>query len=100
VLTHSFVICSSFGDYEYAKAYGAPERTPFSGGIISNSKRPGHLDGSERGESSTALDIGSDQFFSDDSSFEEQYHDGEILINVMAPAGKLGMVIDTPSGGK
>lgn len=62
------------------------------------SKRTGLLD-SDR-ESSTALDLGQeDQFFSDDSSFEEQYQDGEIQIKVRAPPGKLGMVIDTPSGG-
>lgn len=40
-----------------------------------------------------------DEIFSDDSSFEEQYQDAQDSFNVMAPAGKLGMVIDTPSGG-
>ena len=68
--------------------------------MTSISKRTGLLRGSEQ---SAALDLGEmeDQFFSDDDSFEEQFQeDGEILITVMAPAGKLGMVIDTPSGGK
>lgn len=69
----------------------AAEETPLSIGTTSISKRTGLLSGSEM----------EDQFFSDDESFEEQFQeDGEILINVMAPAGKLGMVIDTPSGGK
>lgn len=78
----------------------AAEETPLSVGTTSISKRTGLLSGSEQ---SSALDLGQmeDQFFSDDESFEEQFQeDGEILINVMAPAGKLGMVIDTPSGGK
>jgi hypothetical protein len=95
------VAASSFvsGDYEYAKAYGVAEGAPNSVATDSLSKRTGVLDGSERG-SSSALDLGQeDPFFSDDSSFEEQYQDGEIQINVRAPPGKLGMVIDTPSGG-
>lgn len=55
--------------------------------------------------------------FSDDASFEEQYnseagnggiigveqhqqqHQEEVSIEIIAPAGKLGMVIDTPNGG-
>lgn len=95
------VAASSFvsGDYEYAKAYRLAEEAPNSVATDTLSKRTGMLDGSERG-SSSALDLGQeDPFFSDDSSFEEQYQDGEIQINVRAPPGKLGMVIDTPSGG-
>ena len=37
--------------------------------------------------------------FSDDASFEKQYCDQEQNIEVHAPAGKLGVVIDTPVGG-
>ena len=94
------IAASSFGDYEYAKAYRAAEGAPMSVATDGVSKRSGLLSGSGR-ESSTALDLGQmeEQFFSDDSSFEEQYQDGEVLITVMAPKGKLGMVIDTPSNG-
>jgi hypothetical protein len=94
------IAASSFGDYEYAKAYGAAEGAPMSVATESVSKRTGLFSGSER-ELSTALDLGhmEEQFFSDDSSFEEQYQHGEVLITVMAPKGKLGMVIDTPSNG-
>lgn len=93
------VAASSFGDYEYAKAYGANDGATNSVATESISKRTGFLD-SDREGSSSALDLGQEeQFFSDDSSFEEQYQDGEFQINVRAPPGKLGMVIDTPSGG-
>ena len=37
--------------------------------------------------------------FSDDASFERQYNEPEECIKVAAPAGKLGVVIDTPRGG-
>ena len=40
-----------------------------------------------------------DNIFADDSSFEEQFIDPEERFDVVAPAGKLGMVIDTPNGG-
>ena len=40
-----------------------------------------------------------ENIFADDASFEEQFIDPEERFDVVAPAGKLGMVIDTPSGG-
>eukprot|EP00531_Pseudo-nitzschia_arenysensis_P000438 CAMPEP_0116124074 /NCGR_PEP_ID=MMETSP0329-20121206/5092_1 /TAXON_ID=697910 /ORGANISM="Pseudo-nitzschia arenysensis, Strain B593" /LENGTH=1027 /DNA_ID=CAMNT_0003618041 /DNA_START=170 /DNA_END=3253 /DNA_ORIENTATION=- len=40
-----------------------------------------------------------ESIFADDSSFEEQFKEIEQRIDVVAPAGKLGMVIDTPNGG-
>jgi len=39
-----------------------------------------------------------DNIFADDSSFEEQFKDPDERLDVVAPAGKLGMVIDTPNG--
>lgn len=93
------VAVSSYDDYEYSKTYKAAEGSPMSVSTDSVSKRTGLLSGLER---ESSLDLGpiGDPFFSDDSSFEEQYQeDGEVLINVTAPAGKLGMVIDTPSSG-
>ena len=42
---------------------------------------------------------GNVSLFSDDQSFEAMYHNEEEEIIVVAPAGKLGVVIDTPSGG-
>jgi C-terminal processing protease CtpA/Prc len=40
-----------------------------------------------------------DSLFSDDASFEQQFAEEEERYDVVAPAGKLGMVIDTPNGG-
>jgi C-terminal processing protease CtpA/Prc len=37
--------------------------------------------------------------FQDDASFEKQYREQEERIEIDAPAGKLGVVIDTPVGG-
>ena len=42
-----------------------------------------------------------ESIFSDDASFEEQYCEPEqqVPFEITVPAGKLGMVIDTPNGG-
>jgi C-terminal processing protease CtpA/Prc len=42
-----------------------------------------------------------ESIFSDDASFEEQYNESEEILpfEITVPAGKLGMVIDTPNGG-
>ena len=42
-----------------------------------------------------------ESIFSDDASFEEQYTETEqqVPFEITVPAGKLGMVIDTPNGG-
>jgi hypothetical protein len=42
--------------------------------------------------------LGQDSMLTDDDSFEEQFQ-GEVLINVTAPAGKLRMLMDAPAGG-
>ena len=77
------------GDYEYNKAYGAAYGAALAPRSIST----------EDGSKQTGLLCGSDSMLSDDDvSFEEQFL-GEDLIHVLAPAGKLGMVVDTPAGG-
>ena len=42
-----------------------------------------------------------ESIFSDDASFEEQFIESEqqVPFEITVPAGKLGMVIDTPNGG-
>lgn len=40
-----------------------------------------------------------ESLFADDASFEQQFAEPEQRFDVVAPAGKLGMVIDTPNGG-
>lgn len=93
-------------DYDYTKAYGAGIDNP---SLVSSQSRtggsmPGPSDLSSRGLSSSdmsGLGLGNmgTSLFSDDSSFEQQFSEMEDRIEVIAPAGKLGMVIDTPSGG-
>jgi hypothetical protein len=43
--------------------------------------------------------VDQDSMLSHNDSFEELLFHGKVLINVIAPAGKLGMVVDTPAGG-
>merc|ERR1719213_696414 len=45
------------------------------------------------------LDKIGNNLFADDVSFEEQFIHSEERFDVVAPSGKLGMVIDTPNGG-
>lgn len=48
-----------------------------------------------------ALSQMGESIFSDDASFEEQFNEPEqqVPFEIIVPAGKLGMVIDTPNGG-
>jgi len=88
------------GDYDYSKNYGAADASPRT----RNDTLPS-VDGSSLNNSNTDLSsfggLGKmdNSIFSDDSSFEQQFADMEERFEVDAPSGKLGMVIDTPSGG-
>ena len=73
-------------DYDYAKAYGG------LGGDNSSLSEAGGTMGSR-----LAPQAGN-TIFSDDPTFNEAYDGGhEEVIDVYAPAGKLGVVIDTPN---
>jgi len=80
------------GDYDYAKKYG----------FASDPRARANTQ-----QSSSSADLSSfgglnkmdNSLFSDDMSFEQQFVDIEESFEVDAPNGKLGMVIDTPSGG-
>jgi len=93
------------GDYDYAKAYGTAHVLPSQASSKSNNSDDPHnliMLGDDSADLPSSTDLGSNldnSLFSDDSSFEQQFNDMEDRIEVMAPAGKLGMVIDTPSGG-
>ena len=54
---------------------------------------------SAQSASISKLDKIQDNLFADDASFEEQFLHSEERFDVVAPPGKLGMVIDTPNGG-
>jgi hypothetical protein len=84
-------------DYDYTKAYGAvsPKNADSLLGPASDLE--------SRGVSSSGSGLGmsmmDSSLFSEENSFEEQFSEMEDRVEVIAPAGKLGVVIDTPSGG-
>ena len=53
------------------------------------------------GQSKLGFSQMGESIFSDDASFEEQFTEPEqqVPFEITVPAGKLGMVIDTPNGG-
>lgn len=97
-----FLSCSIVsGDYDYAKAYGGEQSAPSisTNTFEKEAQRARPDEGSSERGSSGMLFQGGDSLFSDDSSFEQQYTEPEERFEIDAPAGKLGVVIDTPSGG-
>jgi len=88
------------GDYDYARAYGDAQPTPSISTATIDKMISSNPDDQTSGKDSTSLPFQADNsLFSDDSSFEQQFHEPETRFQVDAPAGKLGVVIDTPSGG-
>ena len=85
------------GDWDYARSYGASASpdTRARADTLQSSIAGSIADLSSFG-GLTKMD---NSIFSDDMSFEEQFVEIEERFEVDAPAGKLGMVIDTPSGG-
>lgn len=84
-------------DYDYTKAYGAmsPNNDNSLLGPAPDLDPPAVSSSS----SEFGIDMLNSSLFSAETSFEEQFSEMEDRIEVMAPAGKLGMVIDTPAGG-
>lgn len=90
-------------DYDYTKQYRAT-RDPLSiAGTTNTHDRTTSEDmsklSSNQSLSMSKLGKMGEILFADDHSFEEQFSDPEERFNVVAPAGKLGMVIDTPNRG-
>ena len=89
-------------DYDYAKQYR--QAINVATGAESSLSRDRLFSEDLTKESSTSStnlsksQLG-DSLFTDDASFEQQFADPEERFDVVAPAGKLGMVIDTPNGG-
>jgi membrane-associated protease RseP (regulator of RpoE activity) len=92
-------------DYDYSKAYGGGGDTSVSsaGGTFgSNVQGISALDPANA--AATGATLGGAGSFSDTDSFEAHYRDPnanvkEELIEIFAPPGKLGVVIDTPDDG-
>jgi C-terminal processing protease CtpA/Prc len=89
-------ITASVGDdYDYARQYRLQQQA------IHNRADRSRMTSEDFTKSSS---IGSgkkvgDSLFADDASFEQQFSEAEERYDVVAPPGKLGMVIDTPNGG-
>jgi hypothetical protein len=88
-------------DYDYSKAYGG-------GGDTSVSSAGGTFGSNVQGVSTLdptkASAFGAVDEYPDDDSVELRYRDPKAVvkeeyIEIMAPAGKLGVVIDTPNDG-
>jgi C-terminal processing protease CtpA/Prc len=90
-------------DYDYTKQY-RHAREPLSIGGASNSRDRVQSEDFTKVSSANSAAMSKlgrmgDNLFADDASFEQQFEDPEERFDVVAPAGKLGMVIDTPNGG-
>jgi len=80
-------------DYDYSRAYG-------NAGNHSLSDAGGTLGSRTRQTAADPIPGSGNTIFSDDPTFDQAYEDvREELIDVYAPAGKLGVVIDTPDSG-
>lgn len=81
-------------DYDYSRAFGGAGAHSLSdaGGTLGANTRQTAADAGPGGSGNT--------IFSDDPTFDQAYDDvREEIIDIYAPAGKLGVVIDTPDDG-
>jgi len=93
-------------DYDYSRAYGGAGNHSLSdaGGTLGSRTRQTAAEdvasGLTSGTPSMQPPGGGNTIFSDDATFDQAYEDvREELLDVYAPAGKLGVVIDTPDDG-
>jgi C-terminal processing protease CtpA/Prc len=95
------VTASVGDDYDYARQY-RNERNPASlAGDRSRLMSEDYTKSSSVNSATMMSKLGrmGESLFADDASFEQQFAQPEERFDVVAPAGKLGMVIDTPNGG-
>lgn len=95
------VTASVGDDYDYARQY-RNERNPASiTGDRSRLMSEDYTKSSSVNSATMMSKLGrmGESLFSDDASFEQQFAEPEERFDIVAPAGKLGMVIDTPNGG-
>jgi len=96
-------------DYDYSKAYGGGGESSVvssAGGTMGeNTQGDNTMTSSALGTSALGAGAMAAGSFSDNDSYGDQYRDHggqntkELLIDVYAPPGKLGVVIDTPDDG-
>lgn len=97
--TNLFICSVATVDYDYSKAYGGgADHSVSSAGGTFGSNPQAHGANQDAAVAAGAATLGS---FSDDGSFGEAggAKVREELIDIYAPAGKLGVVIDTPDDG-
>ena len=81
-------------DYDYSRAYGGDASLSAAGGTLGSQTRQ------TAGMGDPMVMTSGNTIFSDDQTFDQAYQDvKEELLDVYAPAGKLGVVIDTPDDG-
>lgn len=87
-------------DYDYARQY-RQTRNPASLSERDRMMSEEYTKSSSVNSATMMAKLGrmGESLFADDSSFEQQFAEPEERFDVVAPAGKLGMVIDTPNGG-
>ena len=94
-------------DYDYSRAYGGAGNHSLSdaGGTLGSRTRQTAAEDVASGLTSNTPSMprhgsSGNTMFSDDATFDRAYEDvREELLDVYAPAGKLGVVIDTPDDG-
>jgi C-terminal processing protease CtpA/Prc len=89
--------CSAGDDYDYTKQYRkTPDPLSLAG--TSNDMSKSKLSSVQSASMSKLGKMG-ERLFADDTSFEQQFSKLEESFTVVAQAGKVGIVIDTPDGG-
>jgi C-terminal processing protease CtpA/Prc len=99
----SSIVCvlSVGDDYDYARQYRHGRNPPAPQGHGRDRFMSEEYTKESSANSTTMSKLAhmGESLFADDASFEQQFAEPEDRFDVVAPAGKLGMVIDTPNGG-
>ena len=97
ILFLCIMYCSAGDDYDYTKQYRkTPDPLSLAG--TSNDMSKSKLSSVQSASMSKLGKMG-ERLFADDTSFEQQFSKLEESFTVVAQAGKVGIVIDTPDGG-
>lgn len=95
------VTASVGDDYDYSQQYRQQQNESSLGAGRSRIMSEEYTKSSSVNSTAMMSKLGrmGGSLFEDDASFEQQFAQPEERFDVVAPAGKLGMVIDTPNGG-
>lgn len=93
------VTASVGDDYDYARQYRMQMAQAQSASNSTQDRSRLQSEDFTKSSSAGSSRRMGEPLFADDASFEQQFAEAEERYDVVAPAGKLGMVIDTPNGG-